>query len=45
VGANNHWSIKLEQAVPENEPIPGAIIAVQAFDNFIGFKKISNDNH
>jgi len=27
----------LQEAVPENEPIPGAVIAVQMFCGFLGF--------
>jgi hypothetical protein len=27
----------LQEAVPENEPIPGAVIAIQSFGDFLGF--------
>ena len=27
----------LQEAVPENDPIPGAVIAVQTFGDFLGF--------
>jgi hypothetical protein len=26
-----------KEAVPENEPIPGTVIAMQTFGNFLGF--------
>jgi hypothetical protein len=29
--------IFLQDAVPENEPIPGAVIAIQTFGDFLGF--------
>jgi hypothetical protein len=29
--------IFLREAVPENDPVPGAVIAVQTFGNFLGF--------
>jgi hypothetical protein len=27
----------LQEAVPENEPIPGAVVAIQSFGDFLGF--------
>ena len=27
----------IQEAVPQNEPIPGAIIAIQTFGDFLGF--------
>jgi len=27
----------LQEAVPENEPLPGAVIAIQSFGDFLGF--------
>jgi hypothetical protein len=30
--------IFLQETIPENEPIPGAVIAMQTFGDFLGFR-------
>jgi hypothetical protein len=35
--ANDSLKVFIQQAVPEKEPIPGAVIAVQTFGDFLGF--------
>jgi hypothetical protein len=31
----------LQEVVPENDPIPGAVIAIQTFGDFLGFNTSS----
>ena len=37
VEQNRPMKLFLQEAVPEQNPIPGAVIAIQTFGDFLGF--------